>query len=125
MKRALIFSVLILAVACTKKQATSSDTPSDLKQQALSATEGFSGHVQIEAGKKIYTQYCISCHNPDPTQVGSVGPALKGSSLDLLKARVLSSTYPAGYRPQRPTKVMPSFPYLEKDIPSLNAFINK
>ncbi len=56
---------------------------------------------------------------------GSIGPAIAGSSKELLEARVLSTSYPPNYKPKRPTKVMPQFPFLKEEIPYLAAYLTK
>jgi mono/diheme cytochrome c family protein len=76
-------------------------------------------------GRAIYLANCVACHNNDPSRDGPIGPAIKGSSKELLEARVLSTSYPPGYRPKRPTKVMPQFPFLKDDIPHLGAYLAK
>jgi hypothetical protein len=63
------------------------------------------------------------CHNSDPSKDGSVGPAIKGSSRDLIEARLLHATYPPGYNPKRNSRAMPSYPYLKSAIPDLAAFL--
>lgn len=75
-------------------------------------------------GKGVYMSNCIACHHPDPSLVGSIGPAIAGSSLELIEARVLTRSYPPGYKPQRDTEVMPDFPQLKDDIPGLHAYLN-
>jgi mono/diheme cytochrome c family protein len=76
-------------------------------------------------GRAVYLANCVACHNNDPSRDGPIGPAIKGSSKELLEARVLSTSYPPGYRPKRPTKVMPQFPFLKDDIPHLAAYLAK
>ena len=61
---------------------------------------------EAERGRQVYLAHCIACHNTDPAQPGAVGPPLRGSSRELLEAKVLNGTYPPGYTPKRPTKVM-------------------
>ena len=80
---------------------------------------------QALRGESIYKNVCIACHAPDPTQDGPLGPAIAGSSLELLRARVVRGEYPPGYQPKRPTLSMPSFPYLEEDLPALEAYLNE
>ncbi len=75
-------------------------------------------------GRGIYLANCTACHNSDPSRDGSVGPAIKGSSLELIEARVLRASYPPGYTPKRQTKLMPAQPYLKSAIPDLAAFLN-
>jgi mono/diheme cytochrome c family protein len=74
-------------------------------------------------GKSVYVQNCIACHNPDPAQTGAVGPAIKGSSRELVEARVLHAAYPPGYTPKRTTTTMVAFPNLSGDIDALAAFL--
>jgi mono/diheme cytochrome c family protein len=76
-----------------------------------------------ERGRLVYQQACISCHNPDPTRDGSVGPAVAGSSPELVRARVLHGDYPPGYTPKRESKLMPPQPYLEPELPELIAYL--
>lgn len=74
-------------------------------------------------GKAIYFTNCIVCHNPDPRLDGSMGPAITGSSFELLNARVLTRGYPEGYKPKRTSEIMPDFPGLKDDIPAIHAFL--
>jgi mono/diheme cytochrome c family protein len=76
-----------------------------------------------ERGRGVYMGNCTACHNMDPTQDGSLGPAIKGSSRALIEARVLYSTYPDGYTPKRDTRLMIALPYLKDDIDALAAFL--
>jgi len=74
-------------------------------------------------GKQIWLGQCVACHNPDPSKDGTLGPAVKGSSLGLLEARVVRGEYPPGYKPKRPTKVMPPRPDLAPSVPDLAAYL--
>lgn len=76
-------------------------------------------------GRSIYLGNCAACHNSDPTKDGSVGPAIAGSTLELVTARVLNASYPPNYKPKRNTKAMPAQPYLKSAIPDLVAFLNQ
>jgi mono/diheme cytochrome c family protein len=78
---------------------------------------------EAERGRQVYLSQCASCHGPDPSQPGPVGPAVKGASRALLEAKILRGTYPPGYRPQRPTSVMPPQPHLAGDIPALTEYV--
>ena len=82
-----------------------------------------SGGPSAERGRQVYLAQCIACHNPDPALAGPLGPPVRGSSRELLEAKVLRGAYPAGYTPKRPTSVMPPQPVLQPDIPSLTAFL--
>ncbi len=105
------FFLIFLVSGCTKKPE--SDSASQLSAVQL-----------VERGKAIYNLNCIACHNPDPTKDGATGPSLSDSSKELIEARVLRATYPAGYKAKRDSKVMPPLPHLEKEIPALQAFLN-
>lgn len=71
----------------------------------------------------MYNAYCISCHNKDPNYNGSVGPAVAGSSYELLKAKVINGTYPPNYTPKRNTSIMPKFDINEMGMESLSLFL--
>lgn len=75
-------------------------------------------------GKGVYMANCIACHNPNPRIAGSVGPDIAGSSEELIRARMMSKSYPPGYTPKRNSKLMPELPHLEHDIPALTAYLN-
>jgi mono/diheme cytochrome c family protein len=66
----------------------------------------------------------VACHNSDPAKDGPLGPALQGSSRELLEYRVLRTEYPPGYTPKRNTKVMPTFPFLKNEIPYLAEYLH-
>ena len=76
-----------------------------------------------ERGRQVYLAQCVSCHGPDPAQAGPIGPAIKGSSKELLEAKVLTGAYPPGYAPKRPTSVMLPLPALAPDVPALADFL--
>lgn len=76
-----------------------------------------------QRGRATYVANCVACHNNDPAREGPIGPAIKGSPKELVEARVLTTSYPEGYKPKRPTKVMPAFPFLKDEIPYLAAYL--
>ena len=90
---------------------------------ALAACKEGGEANSVELGRRAYAANCTACHNPDPTKVGSVGPAIAGSSPELVRARVLRAEYPPGYTPQRDTHLMPAQPFLAADVPSLAAYL--
>jgi mono/diheme cytochrome c family protein len=75
-------------------------------------------------GRQVWLGQCAACHNQDPTKAGAIGPAVKGSSRDLLEARVLRGAYPPGYAPKRDTKVMLARPDLAPVIGDLAAYLD-
>ena len=74
-------------------------------------------------GRAVYIANCTACHNRDPSRDGPLGPAILGSSKELLEALLLRGEYPPNYKPKRPTKTMPTFPFLEPEIPYLAAYL--
>ena len=74
-------------------------------------------------GRAVYIANCSACHAADPSQVGSLGPPVAGSSRELLEARVLHNTYPEGYTPKRDTRAMVALPFLANDIGALAAYL--
>ena len=80
-------------------------------------------NAQGERGRQIYQAQCIACHNPDPSQAGAIGPAVRGASAEVLRAKVISGTYPPGYAPKRATKLMQPMPQLASDVPALAEYL--
>ena len=78
---------------------------------------------KAQAGRGLYLANCIACHNVNPALNGSLGPAIKGSGLDLVKARVLHGEYPPGYSPKRPTRIMRPLPLTEENVEDIQAFL--
>ena len=76
-----------------------------------------------ELGRRTYMGRCIQCHNPNPQLDGTLGPAIAGSSRELVEARVLRAEYPAGYTPKRTTQAMPAQPDLASQIEGLAAYL--
>ena len=75
-------------------------------------------------GRAIYRTSCIQCHNADPSKDGPLGPAVSGSSIELLKLRVLEGKYPKDYSPKRDSHLMVPLPHLKNQIPALHQFLN-
>lgn len=81
------------------------------------------GGGNAERGRQVYLARCTACHNADPTRTGPVGPAVKGASIDLVRARVLWAAYPSGYVPKRSTRIMPAQPDLIPWVADVAAFL--
>ena len=77
----------------------------------------------VDAGRSVYNANCIACHSLDPTKDGALGPAVSGSSLALIEARVLRAEYPETYEPKRTTRVMVALPHLEPRLGELTAYL--
>lgn len=77
----------------------------------------------VELGRRAYVANCIACHNTDPAKEGTIGPAISGSSLALVEARVLRAEYPPGYTPKRASALMPAQPFLKSAVPDLAAYL--
>ena len=91
---------------------------------ALAACERAKLSPEAERGRQVYLSQCTACHAFDPAQPGAVGPEVRGASRALLEAKMLRGTYPPGYKPKRPTAVMPPQPQLAPDVDALAAFLN-
>ena len=110
---------MVALFGCTAKQSEASNAGE--KGPAAGAV----GQAElIKQGKAAYLANCISCHNQDPAKDGSVGPAVAGSDLDVLEARVLKAEYPSGFYPKRQTKLMVAMPHLKPQIQALHAYLN-
>lgn len=90
---------------------------------ACGGVESGGGDPAVERGRAVYLSICTACHNADPAREGSQGPAVAGSSLELLRAKVLGRGYPPGYTPKRNSALMPAFPQLEEHLEDLHAFL--
>ena len=78
---------------------------------------------EAERGRHVYASQCTSCHSSDPAQNGPLGPAVKGSSRELVEARVVRGTYPPGYTPKRPSAIMQPMPNLAGSVDDLTAYL--
>jgi len=90
---------------------------------ACSGEDSATPQTPYAQGEMVYKNVCIACHNADPSLPGSVGPAIAGSSRELIEARVLRGEYPEGYQPKRSGKTMPQFPHLAGSIDGLAAYL--
>lgn len=113
MCRALIVGLAsLIFIGCTKKETKNLDPQTMTLEQKL------------ERGRSIYLANCAACHNANPQIDGSIGPAVFGSSLDLIKARLMEAKYPEGYKPKKDSATMVKLPHLEKEIPFIFEFLN-
>jgi mono/diheme cytochrome c family protein len=85
--------------------------------------QGSSLSPEAERGRQVYLAQCTSCHSSDPAQNGPLGPAVKGSSRELLEARVVRGVYPPGYTPRRSSAVMQPMPHLAGSVDDLAAYL--
>src|SRR5262245_11941768 len=92
---------------------------------ALAGCSGQGGTLSPEAerGRQVYSTQCTSCHAADPVQNGPLGPAVKGSSRELLDARVVRGGYPPGYTPKRSSAIMQPMPHLAGSLDDLAAYL--
>ena len=79
----------------------------------------------VRRGETVYQTTCTACHARDPGQKGPVGPAIAGSSLELLESKVLRNEYPPGYTPKRDTQAMVPLVHVEKDLPAVHAYLDR
>ena len=131
-----LFLVLILfSLLAACEQKTPKETESVLQVESnnenptpssdlAKGNEDLTPSIDPEKGKAVYYANCTSCHNYNPKKAGSVGPDIYGSSIELLKNKVLYGKYPKNYQPKRIIGVMPLYPHLNKQISNLHAFLN-
>ncbi|MBY0517221.1 MAG: cytochrome c [Bacteriovoracaceae bacterium] len=111
------------------REAEQSATPGGAKQAAVFVPEEAPASTPelVAQGKVIYQSNCISCHNKNPSENGSIGPAQAGTPWEVVKVKVVTGRYPEalppGYTPARKTKAMRAFPKLEKDLPAIFAYL--
>ena len=74
-------------------------------------------------GQTVYLAQCTACHGNNPARTGPVGPPIKGSSRELIEAKVLHGTYPPGYSPKRTSTLMPPMPQLASSVADLAVFL--
>ncbi len=115
---------LVLAASLLLATCGQDDRPAPQSAPADSIAAAPAGAADPTKGRHVWLAQCIACHNTDPTKDGPVGPAVKGSSRELLEARVLRATYPPGYKPKRDSTVMPARPDLAASIPDLTAYLH-
>lgn len=63
-------------------------------------------------GRLIHKVNCITCHNSNPDLPGSVGPALRGVSEELLTSRLKNGK-----------NGMPAQPHMLRHIPALREYL--
>jgi mono/diheme cytochrome c family protein len=117
---------LLAAAACSDASRdgdAAAPAPTLRPSQAEPAAEPRDPAKLAARGKAVYGQVCIACHALDPTAPGAIGPPVAGSSLELLRAKVLHGEYPPGYAPKRDTRNMIPLPHLEPDLPALEAYL--
>ncbi len=125
---ALLVALTVLWACSAEPEAPSTKAPESpaapVREPASEAPE-IEGVDLVARGRQVYVSNCIACHNTDPSQDGALGPAVAGSSQELLLARVIRNEYPTGYTPKRDTRAMIPLPHLEPDIPALFTFLAK
>ena len=116
-----------LALACSggdeAQQPDSTGAPAPAPDSAGAGSTQVASAGDASKGEQIYRNVCTACHGGNPNQAGSAGPAIAGSSRELLEAKVLRGEYPPGYEPKRGSAAMPVLPYLKDHIADLAAYL--
>ena len=120
--RRLFFSLLMIMFVSNCENKSIEQEEAETDQNILNNTVALT--TDIEKGRMVYFANCVSCHNNNPKKTGSIGPEVHGVSIDVLTQKIVSGKYPENYRPKRSSKIMPSMPHLNKEIPNLHAFLN-
>lgn len=103
--------------------AAATDSPAAAPSAPEVPADNRSPEELAAAGRSTYNANCIACHAMDPRTDGALGPAVAGSPLELIEARVMRAEYPAGYAPKRATRVMVPMPHLQPKLPELAAYL--
>ena len=77
----------------------------------------------VARGEHYYQNVCIACHSGDPNADGTLGPALAGTPLAVIEAKVMRGEYPEGYTPKRETATMPRFEFLGPELSNIAAYL--
>jgi mono/diheme cytochrome c family protein len=114
-----------MAWQAKKLQETSPRLAATLVAVLLTAACGDVAEVDTAKtrGLRVYRNVCATCHGIDPGEDGVLGPAIAGSSEELIRARVMLGDYPPGYTPKRNTQQMVALPHLEPTISDLSAYL--
>ncbi|TDJ03630.1 MAG: cytochrome c [Deltaproteobacteria bacterium] len=103
--------IVLILFSCTKDKRLEGKSEAEIKL--------------IDRGRTVYMTTCVVCHHPNPALDGPTGPAISGSSLVLIKEKLLKGGYPEGYKAKRSTHLMPTFiEEHENDIDAIHAFLN-
>jgi len=125
-KQILLVAAAVLALAACSGSDETPPEPGVTSSDGGATGESIPSEARAgdpSAGEEIYGNVCATCHGGDPSKDGTVGPAIAGSSLELIEAKVLRGEYPPGYTPKRNSKAMPPLPYLKDYIPDIAAFL--
>lgn len=124
MTRALVTAAALASLLAAGCEREGSPPPASTAPAAPTAGSTVAARVgDPEKGRQVYQAQCTACHHSDPSRDGPLGPAVKGSSPELLAARVVHASYPPGYRPKRDSRVMPPRPDLAPAVPDLAAYL--
>ncbi len=118
----LFFALLLIILVSNCEEKRIKQEKAELDQKKFNNNVAFTN--DIKKGRMVYLANCVSCHNNNPKKLGSIGPEIYGVSIDVLTKKIVSGEYPENYKPKRTSKIMPSMPHLNKEIPNLHAFIN-
>jgi mono/diheme cytochrome c family protein len=121
LRAAALLGASLLLAACGPDAPAPSGGSSSSPPAAAPTGAARAGDPQ--KGRQIWVGNCVACHASDPARDGPLGPAVAGSSRELVEARVVRGEYPAGYTPKRPSKVMPARPDLAPSVPDLAAYL--
>jgi cytochrome c2 len=121
----LIAAAFAVAINLSSCRCSEAETKNGLSPQAYQGSAADSTKLELEKkGRSVYNSICITCHNSNPKIAGSLGPDIWGSSKELIEAKVLHGTYPAGYKPKRNSQVMAKLSLTALQIEAIAAYLN-
>lgn len=78
------------------------------------------------SGEVLYQANCTFCHSYNASVDGHIGPAITGTSFEVLEAKLHRATYPKGYIPKRTTLLMPTFPqFSQAELEAIYLYLNQ
>ena len=124
-KEFLLVAILIAALIGCIKLAEYLISHLSFNQAFAQVTQNIQFKLSSQAvlGEKVFKANCAVCHGAKGQ--GASGPQNNDASLELLKAKVLTGSYPPGYKPKRTTRIMPRFPHLKDKIEAIYQYLQE
>ena len=104
-------SFLIILIACTILWSCSKKVSKHNRLQAY------------EQGENIYSRYCTTCHNIDPSKPGLLAPSITRNDLETIQSMIMKGKLPNDEKSKWPGRIMAPLPHLKEYIPDLYEYL--